>query len=686
MSIKNIINTPGGFFIQGGDTGPTGPAGGPTGPAGPIGPTGPAGSTGPQGDIGPTGPQGIQGIQGVTGPTGTQGIQGDTGATGVGDTGPTGAVGPTGGVIGLVGPTGPTGPQGDIGPTGPQGDIGPTGPQGIDGPTGPQGDIGPTGPQGVIGPTGPQGIAGPTGPTGAQGIQGATGPTGAQGPTGATGAAGSVTAIGALLTAVDANAIKLTGTTLQAEKCDQTHAGVVYPNAGNINQFPDASWEIVNGAYVSQGYTSRDPTVQFGDSTLGTTLVRISDGLPISMVGNVTGSNLITATTSFNGPIYDRQGGGVMSLGPNITSFNFNNKPMSGLALSVPLDMINATDNKGMHYNVGGDGSFQLALATSAFGGSLSATSQGIGGLKIFNNNIQSNTVDAQVANQMQLGQTNATVMNYGNATNGTPHLFKGNSFVDIGGASLNGTFRTLIPLYDFNGGVMNVGTNFQTGLTVGRNGANTTINGGAMVIGSGATSLTMANNFCNVSINSPQTDINNVRVSPGNITVPSGAMAVGSNVTGLTIGNVGATTTINGPVVTPFSLQLPGGTPLIITQTQMFGPSSANFSGAVVQANACQISGQKINTTVYCTLYEGTLYTATNSSLINISSVIPVGFRPANFKIFPCIVRNNAISMGRIIVQSDGSILCDILGATFNTGRTIGIDTTVSFSYDISV
>ncbi len=650
MSIKNIINTPGGFFIQGGDTGPTGPAGGPTGPAGPIGPTGPAGLTGPQGDIGPTGPQGIQGTQGVTGPTGTQGIQGDTGATGVGDTGPTGAVGPTGGVIGLVGPTGPTGPQGDIGPTGPQGDIGPTGPQGIDGPTGPQGDIGPTGPQGVIGPTGPQGIAGPTGPTGAQGIQGATGPTGAQGATGATGAAGSVTAIGALLTAVDANAIKLTGTTLQAEKCDQTHAGVVYPNAGNVNQFPDASWEIVNGAYISQGYTSRDPTVQFGDSTLGTTLVRISDGLPISMVGNVTGSNLITATTSFNGPIYDRQGGGVMSLGPNITSFNFNNKPMSGLALSVPLDMINATDNKGMHYNVGGDGSFQLALATSAFGGSLSATSQGIGGLKIFNNNIQSNTVDAQVANQFQLGQANATVMNYGNATNSTPHVFKGDAFINIGASSLNGTNRALIPLYDFSGGTMGVGSSFQSGLTVGRVGANT-------------------------SLPSAQNDINNIRITPSNIDA-SGANAIAlgaTNATGITIGRAAIICTHNNASnIINNSMTVPGG--LVITASSPYSTNTYNYSGAVVQSNACRISLYKVNSMVHLNCEQIVLSSVAVASTTISTTAFPSQFRPATARLFPVLVTNTTLQAGYAQILTSGVITFSPIVGTFTSGLTVSV------------
>jgi hypothetical protein len=219
-------------FAPTGATGPSGPSG-PSGPAGSVGTTGIAGPTGPSGPSGPTGPQGLPFTWRGGWATATAYVVGNA----VTDTGPAG-VGlatytclsahtstsvnrPSANgvslaiwdyvVIGPSGPSGPSGPAGIAGPTGPSGAQGIHGLDGADGnywysqagppPSGglngdyslnlTNGDVyqkqgaswvllgNIKGPTGTTGPTGP---SGPTGTTGAVGATGPSGPTGAAGP------------------------------------------------------------------------------------------------------------------------------------------------------------------------------------------------------------------------------------------------------------------------------------------------------------------------------------------------------------------------------------------------------------------------------------------------------------------------------------------------------------------------
>jgi hypothetical protein len=251
--------------IQGdiGATGATGAAGpqGATGFTGATGATGFTGSTGPQGSKGDTGSTGIQGnfgSTGFTGATGLQGLSGATGlpgATGLGATGIPGPAGATG--LGATGATGATGPQGATGPSGgPVGATGLTGATGLIGSTG-AGFTGATGPQGATGPSGgPEGATGATGPRGATGFIGATG-------IGATGATG-LTGPGNIILATDTSD-------------NSTFYPVFVPAVGtNQTAFAD------------------DPNLRYIPAS-GTLFANA-----MSVAGNVTGGNIITAGTGGN--------------------------------------------------------------------------------------------------------------------------------------------------------------------------------------------------------------------------------------------------------------------------------------------------------------------------------------------------------------------------------------------------
>lgn len=100
---------------------------------------------------------------------------------------------------------------------------------GATGATGNTGATGATGSQGITGNTGATGSQGVTGVTGAQGVTGVTGLTGATGSAGATGATGSagVLSLSAIGASPNANALTLSGTTLNAEPASASFGGVV---------------------------------------------------------------------------------------------------------------------------------------------------------------------------------------------------------------------------------------------------------------------------------------------------------------------------------------------------------------------------------------------------------------------------------------------------------------------------
>jgi hypothetical protein len=251
--------------IQGdiGATGATGPVGttGATGFTGATGTSGFIGATGPQGSKGNTGSTGVQGNFGSTGfpgATGLQGLNGATGVTGATGLGATGVPGPQGATgLGATGVTGSTGPIGATGPSG-----GPIGATGLVGATGLAGSTGAgfTGATGFTGSTGPSG--GPEGATGATGPRGATGFAGATG-IGATGATG-LTGPGNVILATDTSD-------------NSTFYPVFVPAVGsNQTAFAD------------------DPNLRYipASGTLFTNAM--------SVIGNITSGNLITAGTGGN--------------------------------------------------------------------------------------------------------------------------------------------------------------------------------------------------------------------------------------------------------------------------------------------------------------------------------------------------------------------------------------------------
>lgn len=168
--------------------------------------SGSGGTTGPTGNVGPTGPSGAPtGATGVTGATGSNGSAGATGATGAGS----------------VGPTGPGG-----------------------------GNTGATGATGANGADGAAGAAGATGASGSNGSAGAAGATGASGATGATGAIGALAAIGS---SPNANALTLSGSTLNAEPASASFGGVVTTAAQTFAGNKTFSGGIIASSGITAG-------------------------------------------------------------------------------------------------------------------------------------------------------------------------------------------------------------------------------------------------------------------------------------------------------------------------------------------------------------------------------------------------------------------------------------------------
>lgn len=204
---------------------------------------GPQGIPGPPGDPGPQGIPGTNGTNGTDGTNGVQGMQGDPGIPG------------TNGTNGVDGTNGTNGVQGMQGIPGTPGTNGTNGIDGTDGTDGTNGIDGTNGTNGTNGAQGIQGIPGTNGTNGAQGIQGIQG------------VPGNPTTLAAVGSSPNANAMTLSGSTLNLQPANSSFPGVVSTVAQDFLGVKN----FVNGVRFNSGASTLN-LYQTASGTLAPTL------------------------------------------------------------------------------------------------------------------------------------------------------------------------------------------------------------------------------------------------------------------------------------------------------------------------------------------------------------------------------------------------------------------------------